>query len=84
MDISISDHAAVEINRRNIQIEDIEQVLRAPQQILSVRSNRRIYQSIIEINGKPYLLRLIVDEGKPAKLVTVYRTSKIKKYWRAP
>jgi len=82
VDIIISDHAAIEIRRRNIRSEDIEPVFNNPQQILSVRPGRQIYQSIIEMNSKPYLLRLIIDEGAPPILVTVYRTSKIQKYWR--
>lgn len=82
MDFIISSHAAIEINRRNIRVEDIEQVLSRPQQIISVKSGRNIYQSIVGMDGKQYLLRLIVDEEIPPVLVTVYRTSKIQKYWR--
>jgi len=82
VDILISDHAAIEIGRRNIRSADIEQVINNPQQTLSIRPGRQIYQFIIEMNSKPYLLRLIIDEGTPPTLVTVYRTSKIKKYWR--
>jgi len=34
-------------------------------------------------DGKMYLLRAIVDEtGSPVKVVTVYRTTRIGKYWR--
>lgn len=82
MDIVISDHATLELSRRHISLAEIEKVLARPQQILPSRPGRQIYQSIIEINSKPYLLRLVVDEGEPPILVTVYRTSKIKKYWR--
>ncbi len=82
MDFIISNHAAIEINRRNIRMEDIEQVLNRPQQIISVRPGRKIYQSIVDMNDKQYLLRLIVDEEIPPVLVTVYRTSKIQKYWK--
>ena len=80
----ISDHAAVEIQRRNIQPDDIQQVFRNPQQVLPARPGRQIYQSIIDMNEKSYLIRLIIDEGNPPILVTAYRTSKIKKYWRQP
>lgn len=82
MDFIISNHAAIEINRRNIRIEDIQQVLNSPQQIISARPGRKIYQSIVDMGGKQYLLRLIVDEENPPVLVTVYRTSKVQKYWR--
>jgi hypothetical protein len=37
------------------------------------------------LSGKIYLLRAIVAvDADPATVVTVYRTSKIGKYWRAP
>ena len=40
------------------------------------------YQSHVTINNKPYLLRVMVEESKqPPVVVTVYRTSKISKYW---
>ncbi len=84
MDIIISDHATIEIKRRQIPLSAIETILADPQQIIPSRPGRQIYQSIININDKLYLLRLIVDAGEPPTLVTVYRTSKIKKYWREP
>ena len=50
-------------------------------------THRRIgvicYQSKIDINQKEYLVRVMVNERlTPAKVVTVYRTSKIRKYWK--
>ncbi len=84
MDIIISDHATIEMERRQIPLSTIETILADPQQIIPSRPGRQIYQSIININDKSYLLRLIVDAGEPPTLVTVYRTSKIKKYWREP
>ncbi|HUJ72373.1 MAG TPA: hypothetical protein VLZ30_09015 [Verrucomicrobiae bacterium] len=41
------------------------------------------YQSLVDFAGKSYLLRLFVNETvDPAVVATLYRTSKIKKYWR--
>jgi hypothetical protein len=34
-----------------------------------------------EIHRKPYVVRVMVNE-KTSKVVTVYRTSKIHKYWK--
>lgn len=82
MDIVISDHAELEITRRKLSLTIIESVLAAPQQVIPSRPGRQVYQSIVEINSKSYLLRLVVDQGNPPTLVTVYRTSKINKYWR--
>ena len=44
------------------------------------------YQSITgSETGENYLVRVIVnDTVEPEKVVTVYKTSKIKKYWREP
>jgi hypothetical protein len=37
----------------------------------------------VEINQKPYLVRVMVNEAAaPPKVVTAYRTSKISKYWK--
>jgi hypothetical protein len=46
--------------------------------------NRKAYQSIMDAGtGKDYLIRVIVNYSiDPARVVTVYRTSKIGKYWR--
>lgn len=46
----------------------------------------KAYQSIMDIGlGKDYLVRVIVNDTiDPAKVITVYRTSKISKYWRQP
>lgn len=82
MDYLIIEHALAEIERRQIRIEDIERTMNYPQQVIILSQVRKIHQSIIDINGKSYLLRLIIDMGNPNELVTVYRTNKIKKYWR--
>ena len=44
-----------------------------------------VYQSILTRGEPPkiYLIRVFVDlDNDPAEVVTVYLTSKIKKYWR--
>ena len=64
---------------------DIAQVLLAPGQIEEVRDGRLVFQSIVTVieSERPYLLRVFVDvECEPPAVVTVYRTSKIAKYWR--
>jgi hypothetical protein len=49
--------------------------------VIEVHSQRHAYQSIITMNEKPYLVRLIVETGDPPTVITVYRTSRIDKYW---
>jgi hypothetical protein len=36
-------------------------------------------------SGRLYLVRVVVDDAvDPVRIVTVYRTCKVEKYWRAP
>lgn len=80
----ISNHALSEMERRGIVREVLEPVLDNPQQVIKERNGRSAYQSKIMFGGgKMFLLRAIVmDEVDPAVVITVYRTSKIEKYWR--
>jgi hypothetical protein len=86
MKFEISRHAHKEIVRRKIPLNIVESVLHNPQQIADEYGHKKAYQSIIDIGtGKDYLVRVIVnDTVDPAIVVTVYRTSKISKYWRQP
>ena len=80
--VVFSDHARKEILRRNITQLQIEEVLQSPEQIISVNEERNIYQSRIELNQKQYLLRVVGDiRGDLLTVVTIYKTSKVKKYW---
>jgi len=73
-----------ELERRGIPKEKALSVLENPEQIVEEYGGRKAYQSRIEFkNGKIFLLRVILEgETDPATLVTLYRTSKIEKYWR--
>jgi hypothetical protein len=83
MDYVITAHAAFEMQRRGIAEADLEQVLRAPEQRFPVRAGREVFQSRMGISGTEYLVRVFVDvERQPVEVVTVYRTSKVSKYWR--
>ena len=86
MKFRLSRHALEEIERRGIPRDLLDQVLQNPQQILPERDGKKIYQSQVEFGGsKLFLLRAIVNDAvEPAVVVTVYRTSKIEKYWRSP
>lgn len=82
----ITDHAREEMTRRQITEEDVARVLAAPEQTETVREGRQVYQSRLSLGEPPrlYLLRVFVDIDRvPAEVVTVYRTSKVAKYWRA-
>ena len=44
-----------------------------------------VYQSRHDFGGMIFLVRVVVDRSvAPAMVVTVYRTTKIGKYWRKP
>ena len=81
----ITDHAKEEMARRQITEAQVAQVLAAPEQSETAREGREVYQSQLEFGEPPkrYLLRVFVDlDRQPPEVVTVYRTSKIEKYWR--
>jgi hypothetical protein len=72
------------MERRRIPLAIVEAVLASPGQRVPEQGDVVCYQSKVEINHKLYLVRAMVNETtKPAKVVTVYRTSKISKYWKA-
>ena len=81
----ITAHAANQIERRGLDIDVINRVLSAPEQIHEVRNGRIVLQSIVSLGESPrdYLIRVFVDtDREPHEVVTAYRTSKISKYWR--
>ena len=77
----LTDHAQEEAERRGIAVDLIDAVINKPGQIVNAHSERKVYQSQHVIEGKLYLIRVIVEETDPVSVITVYRTSNIKKYW---
>lgn len=76
-------HAAFEMQRRGISEEILRQILSFPEQREMVRPGRDVLQSRIEFQKVVYLVRVFVDvDLTPPEVVTVYRTSKMTKYWR--
>lgn len=84
MRFRLSRHAEWELVRRQIPRDLLEAVLESPEQRLPAAGGMEIYQSRVGSGGgKMYLLRVIVSADQvPPVVVTVYRTSKIEKYWR--
>jgi len=79
----ITDHAAIEINRRGLTGKIVDEILKSPEQRFDVRQGRVVLQSRIQESGLEYLVRVFVDiDRNPAEVVTAYRTSKVLKYWR--
>lgn len=81
----ITEHAREEMVRRQISEEDVAKVLANPEQAEKIRTGREVYQSRLS-QGEPsrvLLLRVFLDVDRvPPEVVTVYRTSKVAKYWR--
>ena len=80
-----SEHALWEMARRSITKDEVNSVLNAPEQREEIRLGRCVYQSRLTYGEPPkvYLLRVFVEiDRMPPEVVTVYRTSKVKKYWR--
>jgi hypothetical protein len=81
----LTDHAQTEMARRQIPVSDVARVLAAPEQMEVVRPGRIVYQARVAWGTLPaaYLLRVFIDiDRQPPDVVTVYRTSKITKYWK--
>lgn len=79
----LSAHAQEQIADRSISIEWVQQTLTTPGRIHE-ENGLKVYQSkFVAGNGKTYLLRVFVnDSTTPPRVVTVYKTSKVDKYWR--
>lgn len=82
MNFRFSRHAEEEMQRRGISKAAALNLLSAPEQKVPGHGAISCYQSRVSMSGKPYLLRVMVDETKqPPVVVTAYRTSKVAKYW---
>lgn len=82
-DYVLTSHAALEMQRRGISEEILRQVMSFPEQREMIRPGRDVFQSQVEFQKVIYLVRVFVDVDRtPPEVVTVYRTSKLSKYWR--
>lgn len=83
-EVRISQHAREQMKERGIPEILIFEIIESPQQSIPDGVDKVIYQSIVyfEEEEVDYLVRVFVNIIKtPNLVVTVYRTSKIKKYW---
>ena len=70
------------MQRRGITHEVVQRVVTSPEQRLPVRGGRVVLHSRLEIGSpsKMYLVRVVADiDRRPARVVTVYRTTKVDK-----
>jgi hypothetical protein len=62
MSYVFSKHVLEELLERRIPRELVEQVLQSPQQKVPEVENITCYQSCVDMSGKEYLLRVMVNE----------------------
>ncbi|MDP1623336.1 MAG: DUF4258 domain-containing protein [Bacteroidales bacterium] len=77
-----SQHATEQMNLRGISREIVVGILNSPDETIEV-DNLLIFQSIVKDVQEPrFLIRVFVNMTKiPPLVVTVYKTSKIEKYY---
>ncbi len=82
MNFIFSNHALEQIQRRGLNKEKIEEILYSPDQVIEMEG-QKIFQSIVPfIPDGNYLVRVFVNtEKEPNLIITVYKTSKISKYY---
>ena len=78
MEFKFSKHALEQMNLRNIPKAVVDSILANPLQTLN-EGGISVYQSITE--DKKYLIHIFVNESN--QVITVYRTSKISKYYES-
>ncbi len=84
MEVFLEGHASFEAERRGISEEIIRSVVLNPQQKIPSKKGRIIVQNKYydKEENKEMLLRVIgIETSERFNVVTVYKTSKITKYW---
>ena len=83
MRIKLLRHVNEQAKERGIDIGLIKETLSNPEQIAPDLNELKIAQRRYLDKDKQYLIRVIFKEGKDLRIgITVYKTSKLKKYWR--
>lgn len=82
MNFIFSNHALEQISKRGLNKEKIVEILMTPDQVIESKG-QKIYQSIVPVLTEGnYLIRVFVNtEKEPNLIITVYKTSKISKYY---
>ncbi|MEW6033628.1 MAG: DUF4258 domain-containing protein [Chloroflexota bacterium] len=83
--VVISDHARFEMDRRHIDEEVVLKVAHNPEQVLTAGKGRLVHQGKYHdpVEAREMLLRVVLERrAGELHVVTVYKTSRIDKYWR--
>ena len=78
----LTKHAEEKARMLGVTKEQIEQTLMRPEEKLYSESVMYFYQRLYNrVNGRPYLLRLLVDKAQePPAVVTIYLASRYQRY----
>ena len=80
-EIKISKHAIEQMEARSISEAIFLSIVADPESIIA-QDDLKVYQKILLIEGKSYLFRIFVNDLiNPSVVITVYKTSKISKYY---
>jgi hypothetical protein len=86
MDFVFSKHAEEQLIRRSLDRNIVESVILNPEQILEDANDEdiTIFQSIVKEDDKLFLYRIFANtKSLPNMIVTLYRTTKIEKYYES-
>ncbi len=83
MRVELSDHAKQQIQKRKLSQRLVISVALQPEQIVEETDELSVAQSRITFLDKKALLRVFFrDEGDVRIVITVYPTTRVKKYWK--
>lgn len=83
MKIILTSHAEEQILLRKLERVQVMEVASNPGQLLPAMKGRQIAQSKYRKDDKEYLLRVLVEDREDARwVITVYPTTKVRKYWQ--
>ncbi len=81
MKYKLSKHATEQIERRDLSLSLVDEVTGNPESVIKYDNCVSVFQKIINDGKNNYLYRVFVNTCKnPGLIITVYKTSKIKKY----
>jgi len=83
----LSEHALPQVVARGLDSGNVFHGLQNPESVREVRAGRIVAQAVLdEYSSAPgFMLRVFVDvDRNPPEVITIYRTSKIKKYRSQP
>ena len=82
----LTQHAREEMVIREIPESILDAVMQSPGQIVPEKDDLVAYQSVVTFPdaGEMLVRAIVADQNPPLRVITVYRTSKLAKYWRKP